>query len=177
MNVVPEVSPAPSTKDCKPGRIWRFGDDVDTDAMAPGLYMKAGIDALAQHCLENLRPDFPGSVRHGDIVVAGGNFGMGSSREQAPQALRHLGVAAVLASSFSGLFYRNAINLGLPVLVCPHAEALADGARGTFDLATASVWLADGSSVACEPVPDFLRAMLEAGGLVPHLKARLKGGG
>ncbi|WP_454056342.1 LeuD/DmdB family oxidoreductase small subunit [Cupriavidus sp. Marseille-Q8015] len=154
------------------GRIWRFGDNVDTDAMAPGTHMKGGIDELSRHCLENLRPEFPGSVRRGDIVVGGSNFGMGSSREQAPQALRHLGVAAVIAPSFAGLFYRNAINLGLPVLVCPDTAALTDGALATFDLDRATVLLADGTIVACEPVPDFLRDMLVAGGLVPHLKAR-----
>jgi hypothetical protein len=90
------------------------------------------LDVLARHCLENLRPEFPGAVKPGDIVVAGSNFGMGSSREQAAQALKHLGVAAVLAPSFAGLFYRNAINIGLPVLVCADTTALADGARATF---------------------------------------------
>ncbi|RZT31861.1 LeuD/DmdB family oxidoreductase small subunit [Cupriavidus agavae] len=172
MNAVSEVSATPPASPV-PGRIWRFGDNVDTDAMAPGLYMKAGIDELARHCLENLRPEFPRDVRRGDIVVGGSNFGVGSSREQAPQALRHLGVAAVLAPSFAGLFYRNAINLGLPVLVCAGADALADGATAAFDLDGACLRLDDGSSIACEPVPDFLRALLHAGGLVPHLKARL----
>lgn len=155
------------------GRIWRFGDNVDTDAMAPGAHMKGGIDALARHCLENLRPEFPAGVRRGDVVVGGANFGMGSSREQAPQALRHLGVAAVIAPSFAGLFYRNALNLGLPVLVCPDTAPLADGLDVAFDLDSAALRLADGTVVSCEPVPDFLREMLAAGGLVPHLKARL----
>lgn len=155
------------------GRIWRFGDNVDTDAMAPGAHMKGGIDTLARHCLENLRPEFPAGVRRGDVVVGGANFGMGSSREQAPQALRHLGVAAVIAPSFAGLFYRNALNLGLPVLVCADTAPLADGLDVTFDLDRAALRLADGTAVACEPVPDFLREMLAAGGLVPHLKARL----
>ncbi|KAI3591388.1 3-isopropylmalate dehydratase small subunit [Cupriavidus sp. U2] len=169
MTVAPDFSHPPA------GRIWRFGDDVDTDAMAPGPYMKSGLDELARHCLENLRADFPTHVRPGDIVVAGTNFGMGSSREQAAQALRHLGVAAVLARSFAGLFYRNAINIGLPVLVCQQADALIDATRVSFDLDGANVRLEDGSRVACEPVPDFLRALLHAGGLVPHLKVRLSG--
>lgn len=167
------MTPAPDFSLPPAGRIWRFGNDVDTDAMAPGIYMKGGLDELARHCLENLRPEFPGTVRPGDIVVAGTNFGMGSSREQAPQALRKLGVAAVLAPSFAGLFYRNAINIGLPVLVCTRLDALADGARATFDLDGARVHLEDGTQVACEPVPDFLRELLHAGGLVPHLKVRL----
>lgn len=167
------MTPAPDFTHPLAGRIWRFGDDVDTDAMAPGIHMKKDLDTLSKHCLENLRPEFPGTVRAGDIVVGGKNFGMGSSREQAPQALRHLGVVAVLAPSFAGLFYRNAINIGLPVLVCRQIDALPDGARATFDLDAALVRLDDGTRIACEPVPDFLRALLHAGGLVPHLKARL----
>ena len=97
-------------------RIWRFGDGIDTDAMAPGEYMKLPIEQIAEHCMEVVRPEFAAAVRPGDVVVAGANFGIGSSREQAPQALVALGVAGVVAASFAGLFYRNAINLGLPVL-------------------------------------------------------------
>ncbi|HBD32777.1 MAG TPA: 3-isopropylmalate dehydratase, partial [Cupriavidus sp.] len=123
------MTPAPDFQPPPSGRIWRFGENVDTDAMAPGRFMKDGLDVLASHCLENLRPEFPGAVKPGDVIVAGSNFGMGSSREQAAQALKHLGVAAVLAPSFAGLFYRNAINIGLPVLVCADTTALADGAR------------------------------------------------
>lgn len=160
-----------------PGRIWRFGDNVDTDAMAPGTQMKGGIEQIARHCLAVLRPEFPAQVQPGDIVVAGENFGIGSSREQAPQALRHLGVAAVLAPSFAGLFYRNAINLGLPVLVCRDTAALTDGAAATLDLAAAAVTLANGQRAACEPIPEFLLEMLRAGGLVPHLKKRMAAGG
>ncbi|WP_019449826.1 3-isopropylmalate dehydratase small subunit [Cupriavidus sp. BIS7] len=169
------MTPAPDFQQPPAGRIWRFGDNVDTDAMAPGPFMKAGLDVLAAHCLESLRPEFPGAVKPGDIIVAGSNFGMGSSREQAPQALKQLGVSAVLASSFAGLFYRNAINIGLPVLVCAHTAALADGLRAAFNLDAAEVRLDDGTRVPCEPVPDFLLALLHAGGLVPHLKSRLGG--
>ena len=158
------------------GRIWRFGDNIDTDAMAPAVLMKAAPEVLASHCLESLRPEFPGHVRPGDVVVAGANFGIGSSREQAPQALRHLGVRAVVAPSFGGLFYRNAINLGLPVLVCPDTSRLADGATATVDLENAVLRLDDGTTVACEPVPAFLREILGAGGLIPHLKSRLARG-
>jgi len=155
------------------GRIWRFGDHVDTDQMAPGAHMKGGIEEIARHCLAGLRPEFPAAVRTGDVVVAGHNFGVGSSREQAPQALLQLGVAAVIAPSFAGLFYRNAINLGLPVLTCADTARLADGARAQLDLDLPALWLADGSPVACDAIPAFLRALLRAGGLVPHLKARL----
>jgi 3-isopropylmalate/(R)-2-methylmalate dehydratase small subunit len=99
------------------GRVFLLGDDVDTDQLAPGQYMKGGLDMLAAHCLESARPDFAGSVKPGDVIVAGKNFGMGSSREQAAEALKHLGLAGVVAKSFAGIFYRNALNLGLPVLV------------------------------------------------------------
>jgi len=159
------------------GRIWRFGDNVDTDAMAPGAYMKAGIEELSRHCLEALRPGFADAVQRGDLLVGGHNFGLGSSREQAPQALKHLGVAAVIAPSFAGLFYRNAINLGLPVLVCRDTAPLADGARARLDLDSASLRLEDGRLLACEPIPRFLLDLLRAGGLMPHLKERLAGAG
>ncbi|KWR89103.1 LeuD/DmdB family oxidoreductase small subunit [Cupriavidus sp. IDO] len=167
------MTPAPGFPPAPTGRIWRFGDNVDTDAMAPAVHMKASLDVLASHCLAALRPEFPASVRAGDVLVAGENFGIGSSREQAPQALRHLGLQAVIAPSFAGLFYRNAINVGLPVLVCPDTSRLADGLRVRLNLDKALLQLADGCSVPCEPIPDFLLAILAAGGLVPHLKARL----
>ncbi|MFS8974232.1 LeuD/DmdB family oxidoreductase small subunit [Cupriavidus necator] len=161
------IAPTPA------GRIWRFGNNVDTDAMAPAVLMKSPLPVLARHCLASLRPEFPGSVRAGDVLVAGTNFGMGSSREQAPQALRELGVGAVVAQSFAGLFYRNAINLGLPVLVCADTSRLADGEHVVLDLDAARLRLDDGNVVACEPIPEFLRQILAAGGLVPHLKRRL----
>lgn len=134
----------PAATSAPQGRIWVLGESIDTDAMAPGKYMKFGIDEIARHCLEELVPDFASGVRAGDVMVAGGNFGVGSSREQAPQALKHLGVAAVIASSFAGLFYRNAINLGLPVLVCHSTELLEDGQGVRIDLAASTLQLADG---------------------------------
>lgn len=156
-------------------RVWKFGNDVDTDAMAPGAYMKFGIDQIAAHCLEGLRPEFPSQVRSGDIVVGERNFGIGSSREQAPQALRQLGVAAVVAVSFAGLFYRNALNLGLPVVVCPEAGAIEDGVSAQLDFVAGRIELpAAGRVLACEPIPAFLLEMLNDGGLLPHLRRRLK---
>ena len=156
------------------GRIWRFGDGIDTDAMAPGKYMKLAINELARHCMEDVRPEFAGAVRPGDLVVAGRNFGIGSSREQAPQALAHLGVAAVVAVSFAGLFYRNAINLGLPVLVCRDIAPLAEGRTAALDLPAATLALADGATVRLEPMPDFLLDIVRHGGLIPHLQ-RVRG--
>lgn len=166
------MSPAPIPP-LPGGRIWRFGDNVDTDQMAPGAHMKGGVEEIARHCLAGLRPEFPATVRPGDLLVAGRNFGVGSSREQAPQALRHLGLAAVIAPSFAGLFYRNAINLGLPALICPDVTRLVDGGTARLELEQACLMLPDGKRVACEPIPEFLRALLQAGGLVPHLRARL----
>lgn len=155
------------------GRAFVFGDDVDTDQIAPGNYMAGSIEALAGHALETLRPDFAQSVKPGDLVVAGRNFGMGSSREQAAEALKFLGVAGVVARSFAGIFYRNAINLGLPVLIADNLSAIVDGDAANLDVAGARVCLTDkGIDIALEPLPDDLKAMLSDGGLVPHLKKR-----
>ena len=109
------------------GHAFVYGDNVDTDMLAPGMYMKFAIDELAKHCLSALDPAFVRDVRPGDIVVGGENFGMGSSREQAVMALRHHGISIVVAKSFAGLFFRNAVNLGLAPLVCPDAGTIAKG--------------------------------------------------
>lgn len=154
------------------GRVWKLGADIDTDALAPGRWMKLALPELAAHCLEAVRPEFAREVRAGDVIAAGPNFGIGSSREQAAAALKHLGIAAVLAPSFGGIFYRNAINLGLPVLTCRDAERLADGERVAVDLRRGIVTRADGSTLACEPLPPFLWDIVAAGGLLPSLKQR-----
>jgi 3-isopropylmalate/(R)-2-methylmalate dehydratase small subunit len=157
------------------GRAWVFGDDVDTDAIAPGAWMKFDIDRLSAHCLEALDPAFAREVRAGDVLVAGRNFGCGSSREQAAQALRHLGLAAVIARSFAGLFYRNAINLGLPVLECDAAARIAAGAEIEVALDTASVHLDGGETLRCTALAPFLLEILRAGGLLNQLERRLAG--
>jgi 3-isopropylmalate/(R)-2-methylmalate dehydratase small subunit len=159
------------------GRVWKLGDNVDTDALAPGAYMKFGIDIIAAHCLESLRPDFAPGVGRGDVIVAGRNFGAGSSREQAPQALKHLGIAAVVAQSFAGLFYRNALNLGLPVVVSGECARIHDGDTLEVDPEQGTMTLNQSvQPLHCEAIPAFLMAMVRDGGLVPHLEARLKGG-
>jgi len=156
------------------GRAWVFGDNVDTDVLAPGKYMKSGIEEMARHCLEAVEPDFAGSVRPGDVVVGRRNFGTGSSREQAPQALKHLGVAALVAESFAGLFYRNAINLGLPAVVCADATRIRNGDQVRVDPEAGRIEnLSTGETLACEPIPAHLMQMLADGGLVPHLEKRL----
>ncbi len=153
-------------------RIWKFGDNIDTDALAPGRYMSAPIDMLASHCLETVRDDFATEVRPGDIVVAGANFGVGSSREQAVEALRHLGVAAVVATSFAGIFYRNAINLGLPVLECNNTDLVSDGLFAELDTGSGSVDVEGFGLLECTPLPEFLMTIVNDGGLVPHLEKR-----
>ncbi len=155
------------------GRAFVFGDNIDTDQLAPGKYMSGGVQTIAQHVLEDLRPDFAPSFKPGDVVVAGRNFGMGSSREQAAEALKILGAAAVIANSFAGIFYRNAINLGLPVLTAEDLSAVEDGDSVEFDLEGSRLRLPDKSAVIpLEPLPANLRQMLKDGGLVPHLKKR-----
>lgn len=152
-------------------RVWRVGADIDTDLLAPGAYMKQGIEVIAQHCLELVRPEFAGQVRSGDVVVAGPNFGIGSSREQAASALVALGVAAVIAPSYSGLFFRNAFNVGLLLLTCAEAEQLADGERVRIAQDPLAVVTGE-RRLACEPVPGFLFDMVRGGGLMPVLQAR-----
>jgi 3-isopropylmalate/(R)-2-methylmalate dehydratase small subunit len=157
------------------GRAWVFGDNVDTDVLAPGIYMKGPLSEIAKHCLESVDPDFARDVARGDIVVAGENFGMGSSREQAAQALIELGVAALVARSFARIFYRNAINLGLPALVCREADRIKAGNMVTLDPAAGKLAIEGGAALACEPIPEHLLAMIADGGLLPHLKKKLKG--
>lgn len=157
------------------GRAWRLPADVDTDQLAPGQAMKHGIEVVARHCLQGLRPDFAGGVRRGDVIVAGPGFGIGSSREQAASVLVHLGVAAVVAPSYAGLYFRNAFNVGLLLLTCPDAAALADGEPLAVDIHDASapaVLRADGTRLPCAPLPPFLLDRVRAGGLLNELKQR-----
>ena len=156
-------------------KAWVFGDDVDTDAIAPGRYMKFGIEQIARHSMEALAPGFASAVGKGDFVVAGRNFGCGSSREQAPEALKRLGVAALVAESFAGLFYRNAINLGLPAVVCAQAKRIRPGERLAIDLERGEIANLDtGEKLACEPIPPFLMTIVRDGGLLAHLEKRLR---
>ena len=156
------------------GRAWVLPAGVDTDQLAPGGTMKHGIEVTARHCLESLRPEFARQVRPGDFVVAGHDFGIGSSREQAASVLVHLGVAAVIAPSFAGLYFRNAFNVGLLLLSCPQAAQIRDGELIAIDARGARVMRSDASVLACEPIPGFLLDLIDAGGLLPQLKRRFK---
>ena len=153
-------------------RVWKFGSDIDTDALAPGAYMKLGIEGIAPHCLEAVRPEFAGEVQPGAVIAAGPNFGIGSSREQAVAALVHLGVKAVIAPSFSGLFFRNAFNLGLLLLTTPDAEQLAEAEQVELDLQTLTLRRPSGQQLVCQPIPGFLLDMVAAGGLMNQLRLR-----
>ncbi len=153
------------------GRAFVFGDDVTTDALAPGAYMKKPVEEMASHCLEAVDPSFARSVRAGDVVVAGENFGLGSSREQAAIALRQLGVAVVVAKSFAGLFFRNAVNLGLAPLVCAEAGRIRPGDQLAVEPMAGRIEnLTTRESYACEPIPPHLAEMIRDGGLLPHLE-------
>jgi 3-isopropylmalate/(R)-2-methylmalate dehydratase small subunit len=157
------------------GRAWTLGDDVDTGQIAPGHAMRKPIEQLATHCLESLLPEFARSVQRGDVLVAGQGFGIGSSREQAPQALRYLGISVVVARSFGRIFYRNAFNLGLPVMVCPSASDVEPGDRVRVDFVSGRIMnLTRRVEHQAEPIPGFLLEMITDGGLIPHLHARLQ---
>ncbi len=157
------------------GRAWLFGNDINTDAMAPGLYFKSSMEEMARHCLGTIDPAFARSVRPGDIIVAGRNFGVGSGREQAVMALTHLGIGAVLAVSFGRIFYRNALNFGLPALTFPEAATVLAGDLLRIDPVAGRI--ENTRSVITHSVagiPPHLMAMVEAGGLMPWLKIKLK---
>ena len=150
-------------------RVWRLGDNVNTDQIIPGRYNVTTDRAhLARHCLCEHRPDFASGVAAGDVVVAGRNFGCGSSREHAAVALKATGLAAVVAASFARIFYRNAINIGLPVLVCPEAAAaLGEGDEVAIDTSAGTITKgADGTVFHAEPLPEFVQRIVAAGGIV-----------
>ena len=154
-------------------KVWHVGDDVDTDALAPGAYMQHGVDVIAQHCLENVLPQFALDVRPGDIIVAGRNFGIGSSREQAVAALKHLGLAAVIAPSYGGLFFRNAFNLGLLLITSPDIELLQDQELLAYVSIGLEATFNPEKQIKTTPIPDFLLDMVRAGGLINQLKRTL----
>jgi 3-isopropylmalate/(R)-2-methylmalate dehydratase small subunit len=155
------------------GKVWRFGDHVDTDLIIPARYLNVSDGKeLATHCFADLKPEFSERVEPGDILVAGKNFGCGSSREHAPLAIREAGIRAVVAESFARIFYRNGFNIGLPLLEAPEAaRALKEGDRASIDLSTGEIVLLDDSGAfSAEPIPAFMQELIQAGGLVPYIK-------
>jgi len=159
------------------GHAWVFGDNINTDLIAPARLLKRPVAEFSKYCMEPIHPTFAAEVKPGDIVVGGLSFGCGSSREQAPEALKHLGVAALVAKSFARTFYRNAMNLGLPAIVCSEAGAIPQGARLRISLEQGAVEdLDSGKRYAFQAVPAHLMAMLNDGGLLGHLEKRLRAG-
>jgi 3-isopropylmalate/(R)-2-methylmalate dehydratase small subunit len=157
----------------KSGKSWKFGDDVNTDIIISGKYKLSitDLDQLSKHAMEAAMPDFAEKVQKGDYVVAGKNFGCGSSREQAPLVLMHLGVSAVIAKSFARIFYRNALNIGLPAVECEQADRISEGNLLEVDLAKGVVRnISKGESYAVKPFPPQLRVILSEGGLVSYVK-------
>ena len=157
------------------GHVWKFGDDVSTDHIIAGRYLTStDPKVLGEHAMENVDPSFVKKVRPGDVIVAATNFGCGSSREQAPIALKAAGISCVVADTFARIFYRNSINIGFPVVECPGlSEKVRDGDTLTVDLAAGHVVLASGETVRFQPLPPNILEILNAGGLVPKLRAEL----
>lgn len=157
------------------GRVWKYGDNVNTDVIFPGKYTYTVTEPaeIARHALEDLDPDFAARVQPGDIVVGGRNWGCGSSREQAVTCLVYAGVGAVVATSFARIFYRNAINQGLPALTCPAAvEALQPGEMAEIDLDCSVIYCTAGK-FSFPPLSPSVRRIVEAGGLIPMLQRQL----
>ena len=160
------------------GKVYKYGANVDTDAIIPARYLNVSEPAeLAKHCLEDMDPEFVKSVRPGDIIVATTNFGCGSSREHAPLAIKASGVSCVIAKSFARIFFRNGINIGLPLL--ESAEAVDNTEAGDIlrvDLASGRIKnLTNGMEFTAKPYPDFMAEIISDGGLIEHTKKRLAG--
>ena len=154
------------------GKAWKFGDDISTDLIAPGRYyhLRSNLPELAKHVLEDARKEFAGSMNKGDFVVAGKNFGLGSSREHAAIIIKLAGVSAVLAKSFARIFYRNAINVGLPVIICD-TDKINEGDELEADLSKGIIKnLTSGETLTFSPLPDIMTEILKEGGVVPYLQ-------
>ncbi len=158
------------------GTVWKYGDNIDTDGIIPARYLNVSTpEELAAHCMEDVDPEFARRVRPGDILMAGENFGCGSSREHAPLALKVAGVSCVIARTFARIFFRNAINTGLPVLMCPAAvEGTQTGQIVEVDLERGLIRNLDtGALFQAEPFPPFLMEIIRSGGLVEFVRRRL----
>jgi len=159
------------------GSAWKFGDNISTDLIAPGRYfhLRSNLPEMAKHVMEDADPSFASKVNKGDFIVGGSNFGLGSSREHAPTIIKLAGVSAVLAKSFARIFYRNSINIGLPILESPEAaQAIAEGHEIEVDLGAGRIRnLTTGASFTAHPFPEGIRAIMAAGGMVGFVRARL----
>ena len=157
------------------GNAFRYGSDVDTDVIIPARYLNtSSAEELASHCMEDIDPDFVKRVKKGDVIVAEDNFGCGSSREHAPLAIKTSGVSLVIANSFARIFYRNSINIGLPILECPDAvKAIKAGDVVSCDLSTGVITdVTTGETFRAEPFPPFIQNIIDAGGLIASLASK-----
>jgi 3-isopropylmalate/(R)-2-methylmalate dehydratase small subunit len=156
------------------GRVWKYGDDVNTDVIFPGKYTYSISDpkAMAEHALEDLDPGFAEKVRPGDIIVAGKNWGCGSSREQAVICLKEAGVAAIVARSFARIYFRNSINHALPIVMCDAVEGVESGQTITIDFAEGTVTTPSGT-YTFPPLSPEVMEILETGGLIPYVRKQL----
>jgi 3-isopropylmalate/(R)-2-methylmalate dehydratase small subunit len=158
------------------GKIIKYGSNVDTDVIIPARYLNSSDPKeLASHCMEDLDPTFVKRVRAGDIIVGGRNFGCGSSREHAPLAIKTSGIACVVAESFARIFYRNSINIGLPIIECPEAaKAIAEGNEVEIDFDSGLITdLITGKTYTAQPFPKFIQSIIEAGGLINAIEKNL----
>ena len=160
------------------GRVWKFGDHIDTDVIIPARYLTSSDPKeLGSHCMEDADPDFVKNVRKGDVIVAGRNFGSGSSREHAPIAIKAAGISCVIAESFARIFYRNAFNMGLPIFESP--EAARDIKEGDVLRVDAGTGLIEDKTqkkkFQAEPIPPFMQELIDDGGLVAHIKKKAQG--
>ncbi|ADL67614.1 3-isopropylmalate dehydratase small subunit [Thermoanaerobacterium thermosaccharolyticum] len=158
------------------GKAIKYGDNVDTDVIIPARFLNTSDPKeLASHCMEDIDKDFKSKVKPGDIMIAGYNFGCGSSREHAPIAIKESGISCVIAKSFARIFYRNAINIGLPILECPDAaSAIEDGDMVSVDLETGIIKdITKGIEFKSQPFPEFIKKIIECGGLINYVKEKV----
>jgi len=152
------------------GRVHKFGDNINTDFINPAQYMELSIEEMTKHAMEGADPNFSSKVKPGDIMVAGKNFGSGSSRETAPMVIKGSGISVIIAEYFARIFYRNAINIGLKVLTCPEANEISDGDELEVNLVNGVIHnISNGKRHICSKLPDNIIEMVNDGGLIEHL--------
>lgn len=157
------------------GKAWKFGDDIDTDVIIPARYLNQNDPQyLAAHCMEDADPNFAKEVQEGDIIIGGKNFGCGSSREHAPVAIKAAGVKVVIAESYARIFYRNALNIGMPILECPEAaQGIEAGDKVSVDLETGKILnLTKKTEFQALPFPPFMQELIKSGGLISYVKGK-----
>lgn len=157
------------------GTVHKYGDNVDTDVIIPARYLNSSVASeLAAHCMEDIDKDFVNKVKTGDLIVANNNFGCGSSREHAPIAIKAAGVSCVIAATFARIFYRNAINIGLPIMECPEAaEKISDGDEVEVDFDSGEIKnITKGETYQAEPFPEFIKEIINSNGLLNSIKNR-----